>query len=66
MARELYNWDQLKGYAILGLFNLLNNKGIYIDIGEYEVELDSLQSKYGKDSVIGISRRYLKKQKKLR
>ena len=28
MARELYNWDQNKGYSIIALCNVLKNSGL--------------------------------------
>lgn len=28
MARELYNWDQNKGYSIIALCNVLENSGL--------------------------------------
>lgn len=58
MARELYNWDQLRGYSIIALNNLLDkNNEIYLE--NFIKELDSLQTLYGKEGVIGLSRRYL-------
>lgn len=57
MARELYNWDQVRAYAIIALYNLIkNNKKI--NIVNFVKELDSLQTMYGKEEVIGLARRY--------
>lgn len=58
MARELYNWDQLRGYSIIALNNLLD-KNNEINLENFIKELDSLQTLYGKEGVIGLSRRYL-------
>ena len=58
MARELYNWDQLRGYSIIALNNLLD-KNNAINLEDFVKELDSLQTLYGKEGVIGLSRRYL-------
>ena len=41
MARELYNWDQLRGYSIIALCNLLD-KNNEISLENFIKELDSL------------------------
>lgn len=66
MARELYNWDQNKGYSIIALCNVLENSGLddeikKIIINNFIREFDSLQTMYGKEGVIGLPQRYLKK-----
>ena len=66
MARELYNWDQNKGYSIIALCNVLENSGLddeikKIIINNFIREFDSLQTMYGKEGVIGLAQRYLKK-----
>ena len=63
MARELYNWDQLRAYSIIALYNLkVKNKEI--NIPNFVKEVDSLQTTYGKEGVIGLANRYLNKDKK--
>lgn len=67
MARELYNWDQNKGYSIIALCNVLENSGLddeikKIIINNFIREFDSLQTMYGKEGVIGLAQRYLKNQ----
>lgn len=64
MARELYNWDQLRGYSIIALCNLLD-KNNPISLENFIKELDSLQTLYGKEGVIGLSRRYLNIKNKI-
>ena len=66
MARELYNWDHNKGYSIIALCNVLENSGLddeikKIIINNFIREFDSLQTMYGKEGVIGLAQRYLKK-----
>lgn len=58
MARELYNWEQLRGYSIIALCNLLD-KNNEISLENFIKELDSLQTLYGKEGGSGLSRRYL-------
>lgn len=65
MARELYNWDQVRAYAIIALYNLIkNNKKI--NIVNFVKELDSLQTMYGKEGIVGLANRYLKEDKESR
>lgn len=64
MARELYNWDQLRGYSIIALCNLLD-KNNEVSLENFIKELDSLQTLYGKEGVIGLSRRYLNIKNKI-
>lgn len=64
MARELYNWDQLRGYSIIALCNLLD-KNNEISLENFIKELDSLKTLYGKEGVIGLSRRYLNIKNKI-
>ena len=60
MARELYNWDQVRAYAVIALNNVLNkNKDITTD--NLIKELDPLQTLYGKDGVIGLANRLREK-----
>lgn len=58
MARELYNWDQVRGYSIVALYNVLN-KDKDVNLKNYIDELNPLQTQYGKDGIVGISKRYL-------
>lgn len=62
MARELYNWDQVRSYAIIALCNL-ENKNIEKNATNYIRELDSLQTSIGKDGSIGYANRLLHKSK---
>lgn len=62
MARELYNWDQVRAYAIIALTNL-KNKNKEINKVSFIKELDSLQTMYGKEGVVGLANRYLNKGK---
>lgn len=58
MERELYNWEQLRAYAIIAFDNIkVKNKNIELDTDEFISELDPLQSLYGKDGVIGLADR---------
>lgn len=61
MARELYNWDQVRAYAVIALNNVLNkNKDITTD--NFIKELNPLQTLYGKDGVVGYANRLLHKK----
>ena len=62
MARELYNWDQVRAYAVIALTNL-KNKNKEINKLSFIKELDSLQTMYGKEGVVGLANRYLNKEK---
>lgn len=62
MARELYNWDQVRAYALIALTNL-KNKNKEINKLSFIKELDSLQTMYGKEGVVGLANRYLNKEK---
>ena len=62
MARELYNWSQGKAYSIIALHNL-KEKNKKINYENFTREYDSLQTMYGKEGVIGLANRYLKKEK---
>lgn len=62
MARELYNWDQVRAYAVIALTNL-KNKNKEINKVSFIKELDSLQTMYGKEGVVGLANRYLNKGK---
>lgn len=62
MARELYNWDQVRAYAVIALTNL-KNKNKEINKVTFIKELDSLQTMYGKEGVVGLANRYLNKEK---
>lgn len=62
MARELYNWDQLRAYSIIALDNM-KVKCKNIDIDKFISELDTLQTLYGKDGVIGLANRIKGKNK---
>lgn len=59
MARELYNWNQVRAYAVVALHNLLS-KNKDINLRNFVSELDPLQTSYGRDGVIGMANRYLK------
>lgn len=63
MARELYNWDQVRAYAVIALNNVLN-KNKDITTGNFIKELDPLQTLYGKDGVIGLANRIKEKSNK--
>lgn len=62
MARELYNWDQVRAYSVIALSNL-KKKNKEINLANFIRELDSLQTMYGKEGVIGLANRYLNKEK---
>lgn len=59
MARELYNWDQSIAYSIVAIHNLKDKK---MEVNELNFlkEVNTLQTMYGKDGIIGLARRYLK------
>lgn len=60
MSTELYNWEQVRAYAVIALNNLLNkNKDITTE--NFIKEMNPLQTLYGKDGVIGLAQRYEKK-----
>lgn len=59
MSTELYNWEQVRAYAVIALNNLLNkNEDITTD--NFIKEINPLQTLYGKDGVIGLAQRYEK------
>lgn len=62
MARELYNWDQLKAYSIIALLNILDKKE-EVNVENFVRELDPLQTLYGKEGVIGLANRRLNNKK---
>lgn len=62
MARELYNWDQLRAYSTIALINV-KEKNRLVDVEDFIKELDSLQTLYGKEGVIGLANRKLNKRK---
>lgn len=64
MARELYNWDQLVSYSIIAIHNL-KSKNIEIDEKSFIREVNTLQTMYGKEGVIGLAQRYLKKEENI-
>lgn len=60
MSTELYNWEQVRAYAVIALNNLLNkNEDITTD--NFIKEINPLQTLYGKEGVIGLAQRYEKK-----
>ena len=59
MSTELYNWEQVRAYAVIALNNLFNkNKDITTE--NFIKEMNPLQTLYGKDGVIGLAQRYEK------
>lgn len=62
MARELYNWDQSRGYLKLAMANVLkkHNEINPIIIEEVVAEYDTLQTMYGKESIEGFANRIMK------
>lgn len=67
MARELYNWDQVKAYAIIAINNLkIKNKQVNINTEEFINEINPLQTLYGKEGIVGLANRYLKEDKENR
>ncbi len=65
MARELYNWDQVRAYALIGLNNLLRKtegKKDDINLQKFKRELDPLQTSLGKEGVIGFANRLLNRE----
>ena len=66
MARELYNWNQSRGYLKLAMANVLK-KHNEIDpkiIEEVVAEYDTLQTMYGKESIEGLANRIMKQLRK--
>lgn len=61
MARELYNWDQSRSYAIVAIHNL-RNKNMKLNESNFIREYDSLQTMYGKEGIIGLAQRYIKQK----
>lgn len=66
MARELYNWDQSRGYLKLAMANVLkkHNEINPIIIEEVVAEYDTLQTMYGKESIEGLANRIMKQLRK--
>lgn len=62
MARELYNWDQLRAYSIIALENVKEKNKLF-STEDFIKELDTLQTLYGKEGVIGLANRKLNKRK---
>ena len=66
MARELYNWDQSRGYLKLAMANVIKRHN-EIDpkiIEEVVAEYDTLQTMYGKESIEGLANRIMKQLRK--
>lgn len=61
MARELYNWNQVRAYSVIALNNI-KEKNIEINFKNFIRELDTLQTSFGKDGVIGYSNRLLNRE----
>ena len=55
MARELYNWDQLRAYSIIALINVKEKNRL--------VSVEDFITLYGKEGVIGLANRKLNKRK---
>lgn len=51
---ELYNWEQVKAYAKIGLYNLLHsaNKSNIEDLEQLEMFLDELPKVHKKENVV--------------
>lgn len=66
MARELYNWDQSRGYLKLAMANVLkkHNEIEPKIIEEVVAEYDTLQTMYGKESIEGLANRIMKQLRK--
>lgn len=63
MARELYNWDQVRAYALIAMNNLLKKKDKNkVNLQEFKRELDPLQTSFGKEGVIGYANRLLNRE----
>lgn len=60
---ELYNWKQVKAYAIIGLNNLLKsaNKDNVNNLKQFDMFLDALPKVYKKNDVIKYAN-FLKEQ----
>lgn len=62
MARELYNWDQARGYLIVAASNYnKKNEENKIDINNLLNDYDVFQTQIGKEGVIGYSKRLMSK-----
>lgn len=66
MARELYNWDQSRGYLKLAMANVIkkHNEINPKIIEEVVAEYDTLQTMYGKESIEGLANRIMKQLRK--
>lgn len=66
MARELYNWDQSRGYLKLAMANVIkkHNEIEPKIIEEVVAEYDTLQTMYGKESIEGLANRIMKQLRK--
>ena len=61
MARELYNWDQVRAYSVIALNNL-KSKNKELNTRNFIRELDTLQTSFGKEGVVGYANRLLNKE----
>lgn len=66
MAKELYNLDQVRVYALIAMNNLLKKKDKNkVNLQEFKRELDSLQTSLGKEGIIGYANKLLKNDLKI-
>lgn len=61
MARELYNWDQVRAYSVIAINNL-KSKNKELNTRNFIRELDPLQTSFGKEGVVGYANRLLNKE----
>ena len=58
MEEQNFNWEQVVSYAIIALHNLKENR-VEMSLENLVKELNALQTRYGKEGIIGIGKRYL-------
>ena len=63
--KELYNWEQVKAYAILALNHLIISPND-IDLKNISINIDLVQRIYKDEQVVDLAIKLLKKEQKER
>ena len=62
MKNEFYTWEQVRAYGIIALHDLINSAN-EINITNFKLFIDPLQTLCGKEGVDGYSKLLLSKEK---
>ena len=60
MANEFYTWEQVRAYGIIALNNLMNSAN-ELNLKNFKLFIDPLQTLYGKEGVVGFANKLLEK-----